>query len=126
MNYTFGKTTQPIIRNNMKNKNTCVLALVMFYETRHKNATKAFIVLSCVIYTIIENYVFIGYISCQSNRLSVTCIDRKVLGNFELILGYIHYRFVNKLIVRSWFHKNREIYCHVIMSLVDVVMLFFE
>ena len=51
-------------KNTMKNNNTCVLALVMFYEKRHKNATKYFRVLSCVIYTIIDNYV---------------CIDRKYL-----------------------------------------------
>ena len=32
----------------MKNKNTCILALVFFYETGHKNSTKAFIVLNYV------------------------------------------------------------------------------
>ena len=53
MNYTFGTITQNFIKNVMKNNNTCVLALVMFHETRHKKAMKAFRVLSCVVYTIV-------------------------------------------------------------------------
>ena len=65
------------IKNNMKNNNTCVLALVMFYETRHKNAIKYFSVLSCVIYTILDNYACIYYLACQSNKLSDIFIDRK-------------------------------------------------
>ena len=35
MNDTFGTLTQPFIINTVKKKNTCVLSLVMFYETRH-------------------------------------------------------------------------------------------
>ena len=52
----------------------------MFYETRHKNATKAFRVLSCVIYAIIENYVYIDYLDCQSNKLSAICMDKNIWG----------------------------------------------
>ena len=73
MNDKFGTTTQPAIKNVTKNNNTCVLELVMFYETRHKNTTGDFIVLSCVIYDIIKNYVCIDYIACQSRKLSVLC-----------------------------------------------------
>ena len=65
MNDTFGTLAQTFIRNTIKKKNTCVLTLVMFCETRHKNATKYFRVLSCVIYTIIENYLCIYYLDCQ-------------------------------------------------------------
>ena len=39
-NDTFGTTTQPFIKNTIKNKNSCVLALLIFYETRHKNLKK--------------------------------------------------------------------------------------
>ena len=52
MNDTFGTIMHPFILKTMKNKNTYVLALVMFYETRHKNKTKAFRVLNCVIFLI--------------------------------------------------------------------------
>ena len=54
MNDAFGTITQPFIKNIMK-KNAYVLALVMFYETRHRNATRDFRVLSCISYTIIDN-----------------------------------------------------------------------
>ena len=40
MNYTFSTITQPFNKNTMKNDNACVLALLMLYDTRHKNATK--------------------------------------------------------------------------------------
>ena len=79
MNDTFGTITQPFIKNVTKKKNTCVLALVMFYEKRHKNATKYFRLLSYVIYTIIDNYVCIDYLACQSKQRSEICIDRKYL-----------------------------------------------
>ena len=61
MNDRFGTLTQTFIGNTIKNNN-CVLAIVMFYETSHKNATKYFRMLSCVIYTNIDNYVCIDYI----------------------------------------------------------------
>ena len=80
MNYTFGTITQPFIKYVTKKKNTCVLALVIFYETRHKNATKSFRVLSCVIYTIIDIFVCIGSLDCQPKRLSIIRKDRKYLG----------------------------------------------
>ena len=65
MNDMFGKITKPFIKNNMKNNNTCVLSTVIFYETRHKNGTKSFKVLSCVFYTIVYNYVCFDYLDCQ-------------------------------------------------------------
>ena len=64
-------------KKNMKKKTTCVLGLVIFYETRHKNVTKYFRVLSCFIYSIIENYVYIDYLYFQSKKLSDICVDRK-------------------------------------------------
>ena len=91
----------------MKNNNTCVLALVIFYETRHKNATKYFRVLSCVIYTIIDNYVCICYLACQSKKISVICMDRKYLEIFfNKFLGVgIPYLLV-KLFFCHGFMKN--------------------
>ena len=40
----------------------------MFYETRADK--KSYRVLSCVIYTIIKNYVYIHYLACQRKKLS--------------------------------------------------------
>ena len=64
----------------------------------------AFRFLSCVIYTIIENYFCIDYIACKQNQLSDICKDRKYLDLFIKMLGYRHSRFVNELIIVSWFH----------------------
>ena len=54
MNKTFDTNALPAIKSVLK-KDTSVLVLVMCYNTRHEIETKYFIVLSCVIYDIIEN-----------------------------------------------------------------------
>ena len=59
----FGEITQPFIKSTMLKNYTSVLALIMFYEKRGDK--KAYKVLSCVIYTIIKNYVCIDYIAFQ-------------------------------------------------------------
>ena len=63
----FGEITQPHISKVLSKQNTRVLALLMSYETR-KNPKKIFIVLSCVIYTIISNYVCIDYLGYESKK----------------------------------------------------------
>ena len=57
------------IRNFLENNNTCVMALIMIYEN-NRGKKKVYRVLSCVVYSFIDNYVFIGYISCKSKTLS--------------------------------------------------------
>ena len=64
INTTFGEITQPFIKATLSKKNTSVLALIMFYETRGDNPKKYFRVLSCVVYSIIKNYVCIEYLAC--------------------------------------------------------------
>ena len=63
-NTTFGPIKQPHIKAKPSKKKTRVLVLLIFYETR-KNHKKAFKVLSCVIYTIINNYICIDYLACD-------------------------------------------------------------
>ena len=62
---TFGEIKQPFIKATLSKKTASVLALIIFYETRSYNPEKAFRVLSCVIYNIINNYVYIDYLYCQ-------------------------------------------------------------
>ena len=62
---TFGEITQPFIKAMLAKQNTSVLELIIFYETRADNPKKYFIVLSCVIYTTIKNYVCIDYLAFQ-------------------------------------------------------------
>ena len=78
-NTTFGAMTQPHISKILWKKR--VLALLIFYETR-KNPKKVFKVLSCVIYTIIRNYVCIDYLGYESKNLSELCLGSG--GQFKL------------------------------------------
>ena len=82
MNYTLITIKQHFISNNTKKRNTCVLALVIFMW-REIRIQKIISECSVVfIYTIIENYVYIDYLACQSKKLSDICIDRKHLKKF--------------------------------------------
>ena len=65
---TFGEITKPFIKATLAKNNTSVLALIMFYETRAYK--KYYRVFSCVIYTIIKNYICIDYLAFQSKSLS--------------------------------------------------------
>ena len=60
----------------MRKKDTCVIALVMFYESKTKNPIKFYRVLSFVLYYIIENYFCINYLCCQSKTLSRISSDK--------------------------------------------------
>ena len=60
---TFSENTQPLIKATLSKKS--VVALIMFYETREDNPKKAFRAFSCVIYTIIKNYICIDYLACK-------------------------------------------------------------
>ena len=51
-------------------KNTRVLALVVFYELGNINPRKMLKVLSCVIYTIIDRYVCIDYLGTEKKKIS--------------------------------------------------------
>ena len=74
---TFGSITQPFIKDTLSKKNTSVLELIMFYDTRADNPKKSFRVLSCVIYTIIKNYVCIDYLACQTKKLVEITVGSK-------------------------------------------------
>ena len=63
---TFGEITQPFIKTKLSNKNTSLLELIMFYETRGDNPKKYFRVLSCVVYSKIKNDFWIYCLACQS------------------------------------------------------------
>ena len=61
---TFGAIKQTFIKATLLKNKTRMLALLLFYETRSDNIF--YRVLSCVIYTIIKNYVCIDDLDCES------------------------------------------------------------
>ena len=74
-----------------------MLALLIFYETR-KCPKKFFKVLSCVIYTIIRNYVCIDYLGYESKKLS------------ELGLGSGWGFFMKKKVMKKYWELEFQIY----------------
>ena len=55
---------------------------------REKKSKKPFKVLSCVIYTILDNYVCIDYLACQWRKLSEVSVDGKYsVKYFNKFLG---------------------------------------
>ena len=65
---TFNQNTMVGIQNVMRKKDTCVIELIMFYDSKTKNLIKVYRVLSFVLYSVINIYVFIEYIWCQSKN----------------------------------------------------------
>ena len=70
------------------NKNTYVMALIMIDENNGKYTKKVYIVLSFVVYTLIDNYVCIDYLSCQSKTLSaILCNPKFKDTSFNILFG---------------------------------------
>ena len=67
---TFGADTNKNINKTLMNRDTRVLALVVFNEHGTFNPRKMFRVLSCVIYTIIDRYVCIDYLGTETKKIS--------------------------------------------------------
>ena len=70
LKHTFGPDTNSHIDKTLQKPNTRVLSLVIFYESGKTIIRKMFRVLSCVIYTIIDKYVCIGYLGSEKSKLS--------------------------------------------------------
>ena len=60
----------------MRNNDACIIALVMFYETKGNVLTKVYTVLSCVLYYVKDIYVFIDYLCFHPNTLSLISSDK--------------------------------------------------
>ena len=68
-------------------KNTSVMALIMIYENNGKDTMTVYRVLSYVVYTLIENYVCIDYLSCQSKILCKFQAIQHLREKINLLLG---------------------------------------
>ena len=69
INNTFGALTQPFILKTITKKNTSFLALIMFHGMSATKPKKYFRVLSCIIFIIIDNCIYIDFLACQSKQL---------------------------------------------------------
>ena len=85
---TFHENTMENIRDVMKKKDTCVIPLIMFYESKGKNPIKVYRMLSCVLYSLINHYDCIDYLCCKSKTLSSIYSNRiSKQTSFNIILG---------------------------------------
>ena len=73
---TFHKNTMETIRDVIKKKDTCVTALIMFYESKGTKPKKVYRLLSCVLNSLIYTYFCLDYISCKSKTLSRIASNR--------------------------------------------------
>ena len=60
----------------MRKNDTCVISLVIVFDTKTKNPTKLYRVLSCVLYFVIYNYVCIEYLCFHSKKLTIISSDK--------------------------------------------------
>ena len=66
---SFAARTIETIKYCLRKNNTCVMALIMFYENNVVKPKKLYRVLSYVLYSLIDNYACIDYLSCQPKTL---------------------------------------------------------
>ena len=70
LSFSLHKRTMETIKYFLRKKNTCVMALISFYEINGLKTKKVYRVLICVVYSLIEDHVCIDYISCQTETLA--------------------------------------------------------
>ena len=85
---SFSIETMHTIKKFPMKKNTSVMVLIIIYETVGMSIKSVYIVLSCVVYTLIGNYGCTGYLPCQSKK-SCDISKNKIFKetNFNLLLG---------------------------------------
>ena len=85
---TFHENTMETRIDVVKNKDKFVIALIMFYESKGTKPKKLYGVLGCALYPLIENYVCIYYLSCQSKTVSIISSNRICKQtSFNILLG---------------------------------------
>ena len=112
MKYTFSTSTMTHISKILLKPNTIVLELVMFFENRKRYAKKAFRVLSCVIHTIIRNYVCIDYLGNEKKiRWFTTCFCWELQiywQKYDNVLGFGIPDMLMNLLSCQDFLKNND------------------
>ena len=112
---TFGADTNKHINKTLMNRDTRVLALVVFYEHGTFNPRKIIIVLSCVIYTIIDRYVCIDYLGTEAKKISELnlCSSLKIKHenrDYDNLFGIgIPDIFMNMLSCQGFLNNNESI-----------------
>ena len=85
---SFSNLTMTTIKKFLTKKNTYIMELIKIYENIGKDTKPVYIVLSSIVYTLIDNYVYIDYLSCQSKKLcDISSNPIFEERSFNLLLG---------------------------------------
>ena len=76
-------------------KNTSVMALIIIYENNGKIPKTLYRLLSCVVYTLIYNYLYIYYMACQSKTISKISSNPSIKDTRFGTLLECQYRVIN-------------------------------
>ena len=111
---TFHKNTKEGIKTFMIKKDTCIISLIIFYESKTKGPIKVYRVLSCVLYYSIENYVCIEYLCCKFKTLSIISSDKIFKqASYNILLGI----GIPEVLIYL-------VYCHVFMEKPNSTVIF--
>ena len=95
--------------NFLRRKDKCVIGLVMFYGTKTKNSARVCRALSCVLYSVIENYFCIDYVCCHFKTLSVISSDKIFEeASYNKLLGIGIIEVLMNLISCNIFMENKN------------------
>ena len=65
LSVSFHENTMETIKYCLRKKYKCVMSIIIFYDNNRLKPKKVYRVLSFVVYSFVENYVCIEYLSCQ-------------------------------------------------------------
>ena len=83
------------------------MALIMSYDNNEEKPKKVYRVLSCVVYYLIENYVSVDYLSCQSKPLSsISSKPTFEQKRFNILIGVGIPELLLNLLSRHGFMKK--------------------
>ena len=66
LSFTFHSRIMETIKYCLRKNNTCVMALIFMNDNNGVKPKKMYKVLTCVLYSLMENYVCFDYLSCQA------------------------------------------------------------
>ena len=88
LSVSFHSGTMETNRYCLKENNKCVMALIIVYENNGIKPKKVYRELSCVVYSLVDNYVCIDYLLFQSKTLSSISSQKTFeQTSFNILLG---------------------------------------
>ena len=88
LSVSFFSRIMKTIENNLMKNNTYFIILIMIYQNNGEITKRLYRVLRCVVYSLIDNYFCIEYLSCQSKMLSdISCNPTFEDMSFNISLG---------------------------------------